>query len=87
MTANRNYKIEIGVSRDGLCVIGADQIKRLVKEDNLADSEYVYGVQIKHRVAVKDPRFGWVIMTPTAAKKEDFVLDGSVELRSFQPSR
>lgn len=76
---NGNYKIEIGVTINGITLIGAKAVKDAI--DIIDDSERVYGIQIGHRVAAKTEK-GWEIMTPTQAKNA-----GYTETRDFPSAR
>jgi hypothetical protein len=86
MANNGNYRIEIGVSKSGFCTIGASSVNHLAKNDDLADSERVYGIQIGHRVAAKTEK-GWLIMTPTDAKNMDTQKLGIFHLLLGEKSR
>ena len=77
MAINGNFKIEIGVTSCGFCVIGAAACNQ--SRDELDDTEKVYGVQIPHRLAALTPA-GWRIMTPTEARKK-----GYTEIKYFPP--
>lgn len=71
MAQNGNYKIEIGINKaTGHTAIGATAVKGIPAE--LRVSEYVYGVQIGHRVAAFDGKRWW-LTTPTEARKDNTI--------------
>ena len=76
MVNNGNFRIEIGVTKTGITGIGCG----FIRDNDIDDSEYVYGAQIKHRVAALTSH-GWRVMTPTEAKK-----GGYEYIRGFPPA-
>ena len=65
------YRIWIGATTDGNLVIGASLIKYYREKKQLASTEQVYGVQIRHRVVALTPD-GYRLMTPTKARDNDY---------------
>lgn len=73
--------MRIAVTTDGTMAIGREDVDYYVQRGEIADVQYVFPVQFRHRCIVRTAGGQWRIMTPTDAKK-----DGTVTIWDYFPA-
>ena len=70
MGMHRRGEMRIAVTTGGTMAIGRAEVDYYARRGEIADWQYVFPVQFRHRCVVKTADGQWLIMTPTAAKAD-----------------